>query len=221
MRPREKILRYGVDRLSNAELLALLLNTGRKGKGAKRLAAEMLRAFGVGEFDEIDLQRLMAYPGVGLAKASRVVAAFELGRRFLHGKQSRLILSRQAVWREMRDIREEKREHFVVFYLDVRSQLIRRRVVSIGTLNASMVHPREVFEMAIKYNSAQIIVAHNHPSGVIKPSLEDFAVTERLVKAGMILGIEVLDHIIITKEDSLSLRKFVLSCRRKFAEQNL
>ncbi len=213
MQPREKFFKFGGDRLRDDELLALILNTGAKGKNALAVARGLLKVFSRGDLADLSLERLMAFPSVGPVKAARILAGLEFSRRFLHGKQTQLILSRQAVWREMRDLRGEKREHFVVFYLDVRSQLIERKIISIGSLNASIVHPREVFEPAIRANSAQIIVCHNHPSGVLTPSREDYEVTRRLFEAGEILGIELLDHIIVSREGSLSLRKFVLSCR--------
>ncbi len=213
MQPREKFFKFGGDRLRDDELLALILNTGAKGKNALAVARGLLKVFSRGDLADLSLERLMAFPSVGPVKAARILAGLEFSRRFLHGKQTQLILSRQAVWREMRDLRGEKREHFVVFYLDVRSQLIERKIISIGSLNASIVHPREVFEPAIRASSAQIIVCHNHPSGILTPSREDYEVTRRLFEAGEILGIELLDHIIVSREGSLSLRKFVLSCR--------
>ena len=215
MQPREKLFKFGADRLKDDELLALILNTGAKGRSALVVAKGLLKVFSCEDLANLSLERLMSFPSVGPVKAARVLAGLEFSRRFLFGKQTQLILSRQAVWREMRDLRAEKREHFVVFYLDVRSQLIERKVVSIGSLNASIVHPREVFEPAIKSNSAQIIVCHNHPSGVLVPSDADYAVTRRLYEAGEILGIELLDHVIVSRDGSLSLRKFILSCRRR------
>ena len=115
-------------------------------------------------------------------------------------------MSPKDVWHEMRDVRDNKREHFVVFYLDTRNQIIKREVISVGTLNASLIHPREVFEPAIRYSTAQIIIAHNHPSGITDPSEIDKEVTKRLVEAGKLLGIEVLDHIIVSKNSYNSLK---------------
>lgn len=214
MLPREKLFKFGVERLLDFELLALVLNTGIKGRSAFFLAKDLLRFFSRSDMANLSVEKLMSFPGIGPMKAARIVAGLEFSRRFLHGKETRLILSRKAVWREMRDLRNEKREHFVVFYLDVRSQLLERKIISIGSLNASIVHPREVFDPAIRASSAQIIVCHNHPSGILTPSHEDYEVTKRLIEAGKILGIELLDHIIVTKNDSLSLRKFILSYRR-------
>jgi len=213
--PREKLLKYGIERLAEFELLALLLSTGSKGKNVINFSKFLLRRFSSQNFADISLNDLMSVNGLGIAKAGKLLAAFELSRRFLHGKQQRLLLSRNAVWREMRDIRDKKKEFFVVFYLDVKSQVLERKIVSVGSLDSSIVHPREVFEFAIRTNSAQIVVAHNHPSGNLDPSDADFAVTKRLVHAGEILGIELLDHVIVTSKSSFSLRRFILSCKKK------
>ena len=118
-----------------------------------------------------------------------------------------LILSPREVWEALKDIRESKKEHFVAFFLDTQNQEIRRELISIGTLNASLIHPREVFEPAVRHLAAQIIVAHNHPSGDSEPSEDDLMITKRLVEAGKILGIEVLDHIVVTKKDFLSFKE--------------
>lgn len=111
-----------------------------------------------------------------------------------------MLLTPQDVWEQMADIRSSKKEHFVVFYLDIRNQEIKREIISVGTLNESLVHPREVFEGAIKHNAAAIIVAHNHPSGTIEPSQDDIEITKRLVHAGKLLDIRVLSHVIVTSQ---------------------
>ena len=135
---------------------------------------------------------------MGTVKASEIIACFELGRRMLKDKKFSILLSPKDVWERMEDIRGSKKEHFVVFYLDSRNQEIERDIISIGTLNESLVHPREVFEGAIKNNAAAIIVAHNHPSGDLKPSQDDIEITKKLIHAGKILDIEVIDHIIVS-----------------------
>lgn len=144
---------------------------------------------------------------MGSAKTCEIVACFELGRRLLQNKQSTLILGPKDVWEELKDIRDNKKEHFVIFFLDARNQEIKREVISIGSLNANLVHPREVFEPAVRHLAAQVIVAHNHPSGDPEPSEDDLEITKRLTEAGKILGIEVVDHIIITKSDFLSFKE--------------
>ncbi|HOW89795.1 MAG TPA: JAB domain-containing protein, partial [Elusimicrobiales bacterium] len=119
---------------------------------------------------------------------------------FIAGKKTSIYLKPRDVWEELRDIRENKKEHFVAFYLDTRNQEIKRDIVSIGTLNYNLVHPREVFEPAVRNLAAGIIVAHNHPSGCLEPSDEDLSLNRRLVQAGKLLGIELLDHVIVTKD---------------------
>ena len=145
--------------------------------------------------------------GLGPAKACEIVACFELGKRLLKNKQAELILSPQKVWEGLKDIRDNKKEHFVIFFLDTQNQEVKREVVSVGTLNSSLIHPREVFEPAIKCLASHIIISHNHPSGSLEPSNEDLAVTRRLVEAGKLLGIEVLDHVIVTKEAYVSFKE--------------
>lgn len=206
-RPREKMEKYGPEKLSNSELLAILLGTGSKGVNVVELANKILKKFSSDGLSVANFEELKNTFGLGSAKACEILACFELGRRLLKDKKSVLILSPEKVFEELRDFRNNKKEHFVVFYLDARNQEIKREVVSIGTLNANLVHPREVFESAIKNNSVQIIVAHNHPSGDAEPSEDDLAITKKLVESGKILGIEVLDHIIIVKDGWVSLKE--------------
>ncbi|MCD6214279.1 MAG: DNA repair protein RadC, partial [Candidatus Desulfofervidus sp.] len=150
---------------------------------------------------------LKDYPGLGPAKACEIVACFELGKRLLKGKKARIYLSPKEVWEELKDIRDNKKEHFVIFYLDSRNQEIKREIISVGSLNASLVHPREVFEPAVRNLAAQIILAHNHPSGDPEPSEDDITITKRLIEAGKIMGIEVVDHIIVVKNGFFSFKE--------------
>jgi DNA repair protein RadC len=133
-------------------------------------------------------------------------AVWELAQRF-GGKRLHLYLKPRDIWEELRDVREQKKEHFVVFFLDTRNQEIKRDIISIGTLNYNLVHPREVFEPAVKNLAASIIVAHNHPSGCLEPSDEDLSLTKRLSQAGKLLGIELLDHVIVTREGFMSFKQ--------------
>ena len=206
-RPREKLMRYGPEKLADEELLALLLRTGARGKGVLELAGELLRRFGGAELAKTGFAQLRAAPGLGPARACEILAAFELGRRFLGGKKAGIYLKPRDIWEELRDIRDQKKEHFVVFFLDTRNQEIKREIVSIGTLNYNLVHPREVFEPAVKNLAASVIVAHNHPSGCLEPSDEDLSLTKRLAQAGKLLGIEVLDHVIVAREGFMSFKQ--------------
>lgn len=197
-RPREKMVKYGADKLSDAELLAILLRTGTKDLNVLKLAQKILQKFETEKFIDITIEDLKTIHGLGAAKSCEIIACFELGRRMLKGKKSSILLSPKDVWERMEDIRSSKKEHFVVFYLDSRSQEIKREIISVGTLNESLVHPREVFEGAIKNNAAAIIIAHNHPSGDLEPSQADIDITKRLTHAGKILDIKIINHIIIT-----------------------
>lgn len=206
-RPREKLIKYGSGKLSDSELLAILLRTGTKDLNVVELSKKILRIITKKGIIDVNYGMLSKIHGLGPAKACEIVACFELGRRLLQNKKSTLILSPENVWEELKDIRDNKKEHFVVFYLDSRNQEIQREVISIGTLNESLVHPREVFEPAIRNSAAQIIIAHNHPTGNPNPSEEDIKITTQLVEAGKLLGIELFDHVIVTKENFLSMSK--------------
>ncbi len=206
-RPREKLEKYGPERLSDSELLAILLRTGSKGVNVVELSGKILRMFYGAGLAKASVKELKNTFGLGSAKACEIVACYELGRRHLQNKQSALLLSPKDVWDELKDIRDHKKEHFVIFFLDSRNQEIKREIISVGSLNANLVHPREVFEPAVRYLAAQVIVAHNHPSGDTSPSREDLEITKRLVEAGKIMGIEIIDHIIVGKTTYLSLKK--------------
>ncbi len=198
-RPREKLEKYGPEKLSDVELLAILLRTGTKKLNVLKLSQKILQKYEKEKFINLSIQDLKSISGVGTVKACEIIACFELGKRMLKDKKTSILLSPKDVWERMEDIRGSKKEHFVVFYLDSRNQEIKREIISIGTLNESLVHPREVFESAIKNNAASIIVAHNHPSGDLEPSQEDIEITKKLVHAGKILNINIIDHVIVSK----------------------
>lgn len=206
-RPREKLEKYGPEKLSNSELLAILLGTGSKGVNVVELSNKILKKFSGDGISKANVKELKNTFGLGSAKACEIVACFELGRRLLQNKQSALLLSPQDVWEQLRDIRDNKKEHFVIFFLDARNQEIKRETVSVGSLNANLVHPREVFEPAVRHLAAQVIVAHNHPAGDTEPSDHDIEITKRLKEAGDVLGIELVDHIIVTKTGYASFKE--------------
>jgi DNA repair protein RadC len=199
-RPREKLIQYGPGRLSNSELLAIILRSGKKNENVINLANNVLKKFKAENLPKATYQELKDFSGLGPAKACEIIACFELGKRLLKGKIVDLYLKPEDVWKELRDIRDNKKEHFVIFFLDTRNQEIKREIISIGSINANLVHPREVFEPAIKCLAAQVILAHNHPSGDPKPSEDDLEINKRLVEGGKILGIRILDHVIVTKK---------------------
>lgn len=208
-RPREKLIKYGANKLSNIELLAIILRTGKKGESVLALANRFLRKINLEKIAEFSYWEFRKISGIGPAKACELLSCVELGRRIFEDKKVNIsqLLTPQDVFDNLKDIRVSKKEHFVVFFLDSRNQEIKREVISIGTINASLVHPREVFEPAVKYLAVQVILAHNHPSGDLTPSEEDLIVNKRLSEAGKIMGIEVLDHIIVTKVEFLSFKE--------------
>lgn len=206
-RPRERLQKYGAEKLADYELLAILLRTGPRGTDVLKLSKKILRQFPGNKLAQSSIEDLSKIRGVGPAKACEIISSFELGRRMLKDKQWALILSPREIWDECKDIRESKKEHFVVFFLDTQNQAVKREVVSVGTLNASLIHPREVFEPAVQNVVANIIIAHNHPSSSLEPSEEDIQVTKRLADAGRIMGIEILDHVIVTKTGYTSFKE--------------
>ncbi len=209
-RPREKLEKYGPEKLKDEELLAILLRTGTKKLDVMKLSQKILRDFKDEKILDVSIKDLQNIHGLGLAKSCEIVACLEFGKRKLKDKKTNILLTPKDVWVAMADIRGSKKEHFVVFYLDSRNQEIKREIISIGTINASLVHPREVFEGAIKNNASSIILVHNHPSGDTEPSQDDIEVTKKLVYAGKILDIQVIDHIIVTIKDFKSFRPSIL-----------
>lgn len=203
--PREKLAKTGIASLKDEELLAIILGTGFKGKNVLCLAKEILKKYPTDDIVRLPLSKLKEIKGIGPAKASVIAAAVELSKR---GFDKNIISIKKPVdiLPYTVDIRDKKKEHFVVFYLNARNEILSRDFVSIGTLNASLVHPREVFKPAIEQSASSVIFVHNHPSGDPAPSEDDIKLTKRLVSAGEILGIEVLDHIIISKTDFISMK---------------
>jgi DNA repair protein RadC len=206
-RPREKLEKYGPEKLSNSELLAVLLGNGSKGINVVELSKKILKKFSNNGLNNATFKELKNTFGLGAAKACEIVSCFELGKRLLKDKKTILLMSPEDVWKELKDIRDNKKEHFVIFFLDIRNQEIKREIISVGSNNASLVHPREVFEPAVRYTAAQIIIAHNHPSGVVEPSNDDLEITKKLTDAGKILDIEIIDHIIVAKNNFFSFKE--------------
>lgn len=201
-RPREKMLTHGCQSLSNAELLAIILSTGTRDKTAIDLARGILNmsAEGLRTLTDCTIEELMQIRGVGLAKASQVIAAVELGKRIAltTNVDNYKIQGPEDVGNLlMEEMRYLNKEIFNIILLNTKNNVISIENISVGSLNASIVHPREVFNIAIRRSSSAIILAHNHPSGDPKPSTEDINITKRLIEAGSIVGINVLDHIII------------------------
>jgi len=208
-RPRERLLSRGAQALSDEELLAAVLRTGYAGRGVLELARDLVRSHPGGELGRMPTAELSRIKGMGPSRACALAAAIELGRRWdgRNSSQGTALDSPRRVFTEFGDLREKKKEHFVAFYVDALSCLIHKETVSIGTLTASLVHPREVFSPAVERGAAGVIVAHNHPSGNLEPSLDDKETTRRLAQAGKLLGIPLLDHVLVTARGFYSFRE--------------
>ncbi len=201
-KPREKLRKRGIKTLKDYELVALLLGSGVKGKDVLKLSKEIVKLF-KSDFAELDLEKLLNIHGLGEAKASQILASIEISKRYLI-KQNRKITCAKDVVEELKEYRDKKQEYFLAIYLDGANHICHKQIITIGTLNESLVHPREVFAPAIEHRCASVIIAHNHPSGSLNPSHSDIKVTKRLQESGKLLGIELLDHIILTKENYAS-----------------
>ena len=208
-RPREKLLSKGVGNLKDWELIAIILGSGTKGSDIQEISKNIFNRIKKNKY-EADLKTFDGIKGVGEAKRATLVAACELWRRLSafnpRKKEPCQMADIKYLLRNVEDIRVSPREHFIIFFLDTRSKEIERYTVSVGTLNASLVHPREVFSRAVECNAAQVIAVHNHPSNECSPSDADLLITERLVEVGKILGIEFVDHIVISRNDHYSIR---------------
>lgn len=200
-RPRERLIKYGAEVLSNSELLAVILRTGTRNQNAISLAQSILcSSEGLRFLCSSSVEELSKINGVGSAKAAIIKASIELGKRLRSFRTDELIVinSPKDVFNMvLEDMRYLKKEHFKVVFLNAKNVVIGFKDLSIGTLNSSVVHPREVFYEAIKKTAYSIVVCHNHPSGDPTPSKEDISVTNRLCEVGKLIGIELLDHLVI------------------------
>jgi DNA repair protein RadC len=210
-RPRERLLAYGAESLSNSELLAILLRSGSQGHSAVLLAAEILQTSGsLSRLARLSITELTQFKGMGQVKAIQLKAAMELGRRMSVDKLGeKPILNEPAdVYQFLADsLRGATQEHFIGLFLNNKHELIRKQTIGIGLLNEVLVEPRELFMPAIRENSFAIVCAHNHPSGDPTPSGKDITLTRRLCQSGHILGIEILDHIVIGHDRFISLKR--------------
>jgi DNA repair protein RadC len=202
-KPREKLMKHGSGVLSVAELLAVILNVGTKKEDVLAMSRRLLKEYGdsviVGQRDPKKVSELLDIP---IGKACQLVACFELGRRLFETRSVRkpiTIRTASQVYDYLRDMRDLPKEHLRGLYLDNHYRLIHDELISIGTLTSNVVHPREVFRPALEYSAAALILAHNHPSGIAKPSEADLAITAQIIEAGRVLGISLLDHVIIAK----------------------
>jgi DNA repair protein RadC len=210
-RPRERLMQHGAEALSNQELLALLLGSGTRRESVMDLAGRLIQTFdGLKLLKDATVSELMDVKGIGEAKAVQMRAALEIGRRIKQFpvEETHVVRSPQdAADYMMEEMRHLKQEHFVALYLNTKNAVLHKKTIFIGSLNASLVHPREVFKEALRYSSASLICLHNHPSGIPEPSQEDIDVTKRLQETGRMLGVELLDHVIIGDRRYCSLKE--------------
>ena len=207
-RPREKLINYGLSNLNNTELLAIILSTGTRKEDLYSMSSRLINQYGekiiLKEKNPLKISREFNVP---LNKACQIIACFELGKRFLDNNKNNDIYLYKAkdVYNYLKEMRDLKKENLRGLYLNNSYKLIHDELISLGTLNSSLVHPREVFQPAIYHSAAALIIAHNHPSGQLKPSQNDIKITKKLKKSGIMLEIELLDHLIITEHGYISI----------------
>ncbi len=214
-RPRERLVKYGVESLSLQELLSLIFGRGVKGESVMDLSRKIIGTFGsLDKLSQTSVEELKFFRGLGLAKACQLKACFEIAKRLMNEEENMkadkntVIKSPSDIFPLLKEkINNFNKEHFIVTSLDSRNKIISIDIISIGTLNSSLIHPRETFEIAIKNHAAGIIICHNHPSGELKPSEDDLIVTNNLIRSGQLLGIEIADHLIISKKNYFSFKE--------------
>jgi DNA repair protein RadC len=207
-KPREKLLAFGPTNLSHAELIAILLGVGTRKEEVMGMATRILHEYGEKTIlNETNPQRLADSLQIPLTKACQIVASFELGRRFYQEKGGKPLFVRTAkqAFDHLKSMGDLQKEQLRGLYLNSRYQVIHEEIISIGSLTANIVHPREVFQPALEHSAVALIIAHNHPSGNLEPTKDDITTTAQLVAAGKVLGIELLDHLIIANDTFISL----------------
>ena len=204
-RPRERFLQKGAEALSKSDLLAIFLGSGIKGKNVKQLSEDIIKKFG-NNFLGITVDDLLEISGIGQAKALQIISAISLVKRFYEEKSPNesIVKNSQDVLSLTYDLRDKKKEHLVCLYLNARNVLLKKEIISIGLLDKTLLHPREIFYPAIEINASSIILVHNHPSGDVLPSEQDNQIVENIAKAGEIMGISVIDFIIISENNHYS-----------------
>lgn len=208
-RPREKLLNNGGENVTTAELLAILINTGTIEHNALNIGETILKKFPENKLAQISLTQLKLMPGVGDTKATRILAAVELGHRLFSPLPLNKIYIRSTkdTLHAVREYTNKKQEYLICLYINSRNELIQKEVIGVGTLNALQIEPREVFRPAFTTPCAGLILVHNHPSGDPKPSNADIMFTKRIQEAGKILGIQLLDHLVITTDSYYSFKE--------------
>ncbi len=205
-RPREKLAELGVKNLTDKELVAVILRTGTIKTNVLKTASKILQRLSLKEISRMSVGRLQRVSGLGPAYASSLIAAVELGNR-VHDANSISLTQPEQIVQLISDITYKKQEHFVCLYVNARHNLIAKRTISIGTVDTSLAHPREIFRPGIEMGASYIIIAHNHPSGDPEPSDADMMLTARVVEVGEVIGIQVIDHVIIGGKGWVSLKR--------------
>ena len=197
--PRKRFLKFGAEALSDAELFAILLRTGTPGENVMEMANKLISKFGLVNLFDCSLKELQEIKGIGQNKAMQILAISELGKRYDQEKNKVIkVTCAGDVFKYFKNkLKDKKQEHFYLILLDTKNNIIGEQFISKGLLDASIIDPREVFKPAIRNSASRVILIHNHPSGDSNPSSEDVKVTEKLIEAGNVLGIKVLDHVII------------------------
>ncbi len=200
-RPREKLLAQGRQNLSNAELIAVLFGTGNRKHNAVALSETLLKKFPLEVLDKVTYQQLIRIPGIGHSKATRIAAAIELGERMFAPRSLTkvTIQATEEVVAQVKEYADKQQEYLVALYLNARHELLQKEIIGIGTLNSMQIEPKEIFRPALLSPCAALIVAHNHPSGDPTPSDNDISFTKRVLDAGEVLGIPLLDHVIVSR----------------------
>ncbi|MBI2522922.1 DNA repair protein RadC [Candidatus Woesearchaeota archaeon] len=206
-RPRERLKAKGIDSLNDSELLAIILQNGTNGENVIDLSHRLIASFGLEKLNSLSLTELMKIKGIKLGKASKLIATFELNKRINSGKICEKVVKNPSDIASyyIEKLKDLKKEHFIAVFLDSKNKIIKDEVISIGTLNSSLVHPREVFKEAIKHSANSIILVHNHPSGLVEPSDEDYRINKILVETGNLVGIKVLDHLVVGNKEWITL----------------
>lgn len=206
-RPRERLKNVGSDNLTNKELLAIILKTGLKNKNVEELAIEILKKYSINDLKEISINDLTKINGIGETKAIELIASIELGKRIFLSSEKELVKldNPKAIWNDVRYLLYgKKQEYFYCYYFNNKQQLIKRKMIFLGTINNSITHTREIFKEAYKLSASTIICLHNHPSNDVTPSKADISFTNKLVETGKIQGIPIIDHIIVSDSNFYS-----------------
>jgi DNA repair protein RadC len=207
-RPRDRLLRFGARGLSHADLLAVLLGTGVRGQNVLAISRDLVDKYGVAGLATLTAKEWESNRGVGRVKAARILAAIEIGRRLASPPADEPRVGSPAeAYVLVRDLKAARKEHLVALYLDAQNRLIRRETVSIGGLNTTRTHPREVLQPAIVHSALAFILVHNHPSGSLEPSRDDVEFTRTIARAGELMGINLYDHLIVSARGYVSLKE--------------